>query len=195
VSGIGIPFPTSFRPISFWERAMTAIASTLHRCVRRAGLIGFTAILAGLLFLVAGCAVTNIPPGEALMGPLPPLAPGDARLVFYRPLDPYATQSMPTLYLNGVASGITQNGGVLYRDVLPGQYDLTVEPSLPWPYQFKTVVVRPGDVFYISIETRPYLACGRANNTQACYGDTFILTVVDPNTGAQDTQGLRLIRG
>lgn len=156
---------------------------------------GFKALLAGVLLLVAGCAVTSIPPGEAVMGPLPPLAPGNARLVFYRALDPYTTQSMPTLYLNGVASGVTQNGAVLYRDVPPGQYDLTVEPSLPWPNQFKTVVVRPGDVFYIAIDTRPYISCGLADNSQACYGDTFLLSVVDPVTGAQQIQGLHLIRG
>jgi hypothetical protein len=163
-----------------------------HSWGRRAGL---KALLAGVLLLVAGCAVTNVPPGEAVMGALPPLAPGHARLVFYRPLDPYATQSMPTLYLNGVASGVTQNGAVLYRDVPPGQYDLTLAPSLPWPNQFKTVVVRAGDVFYVAIDTRPYLACGRANSTQACSGDTFLLNVVDPVTGAQQIQGLHLING
>jgi hypothetical protein len=179
---------------------MTAIASTLQRArpwaghrARHTGF--FIAMLAGLLFLIAGCAATNVPPGEAVMGPLPPLAPGHARLVFYRALDPYATQSMPTLYLNGSASGITQNGAALYRDVPPGQYDLTLQPSLPWPNQFKTVVVRPGDVFYVAISTRPYLACGRANSTQACDGDTFLLNVVDPATGAQQIQGLRLIGG
>jgi hypothetical protein len=166
-------------------------ARIFNRFVR----IGRRALLGTLLLLVAGCAVTSIPPGEALQGPLPPLAPGSARLVFYRALDPYATQSMPTLYLNGTASGITQNGAVLYRDVPPDQYDITLAPSLPWPNQFKTVVVRAGDVFYVAIATRPYLACGRANSTQACYGDTFLVNVVDPAIGAQETQGLRLIRG
>lgn len=156
---------------------------------------GARALMAGLLLLVAGCAVTSIPPGEALQGSLPPLPAGEARLVFYRALDPYATQSMPTLYLNGKASGITQNGAVLYRDVTPGQYDITLAPSLPWPNQFKTVVVRAGEVFYVDISTRPYLSCAQGNNTQSCYGDTFLLNVIDPVTGAQETQGLRLIQG
>src|ERR1700761_3126890 len=150
---------------------MTEFASILGNLVQ----LGRRAVIGALLLLVAGCAVTDIPPGEALQGPLPPLPAGVARLVFYRALDPYATQSMPTLYLNGKPSGITQNGAVLYRDVPPGQYDITLAPSLPWPNQFKTVVVRAGEVFYVDISTRPHLSCAQGNNTQSCYGDTFLL--------------------
>ncbi|HVA11861.1 MAG TPA: DUF2846 domain-containing protein [Stellaceae bacterium] len=151
------------------------------------------ALLAGALLLLAGC-VSAVPPGEALTGRLPPPPPGTARLVFYRSLDYYGTQAMPAVYLNGAPAGITQNGAVLYRDVTPGRYDLSVSPTLPYPDQFKTVVVGAGDVDYVQIDTLPYLAC-REQNTQRCYGDTFILSVVDPAIGARSTYGLRLING
>jgi hypothetical protein len=83
---------------------------------------------------------------------------------------------------------------VIERDVPPGRYDITLAPTLPYPGQFKTVVVRAGDVFYVRIGTLPYLG-GRFGVTERSYGDTFILTVVDPRVGVQEIQGLRLIGG
>jgi hypothetical protein len=160
---------------------MTISESPLFRPVR--------ALFAGLVLLLAGCTPT--PPGPLLTGALPPPPPGTARLVFYRDLDYYATQSMPTVYLNGRPTGISQNGAVFYRDVTPGAYDISVAPSLPYPNQFKSVVVKPGDVFYAEIATLPQLG-GRFNITERSYGDTFIVTLRDPVTGAYETQGLRV---
>jgi hypothetical protein len=147
------------------------------------------ALAAGVTLLLAGCILP--PPGPTLSGPLPPAAPGTARLVFYRDLDPYTTQSMPTVYLNTDAAGISQNGAVFYRDVAPGTYTISVAPSLPYPNQFKTVVVKPGDVFYVEIAPLP-TGGGRFNINQRDYGDTFIVTVRDPVSGAGETQGLRV---
>lgn len=160
---------------------MIAIEARIFRSAR--------ALFAGLVLLLAGCVAT--PPGPLLSGPLPPAPPGTARLIFYRDLDYYATQSMPTVYLNNAPAGISQNGAVFYRDVAPGVYAISVAPSLPYPNQFKTVVVKPGDVFYAQIATLPELG-GRFNITQRSYGDTFIVTLRDPATGAYETQGLRL---
>jgi len=160
---------------------MIAIEAPLFRALR--------AFLAGMLLLLAGCVPA--PPGPALNGPLPPPAPGTARLIFYRNLDYYGTQAMPTVYLNSQPAGISQNGAVFYRDVAPGLYTVTVAPSLPYPDQFKSVVVKPGDVFYLQIATLPPTA-GRFNVNQRDYGDTFIVTVRDPAYGQFETQGLRL---
>jgi len=146
------------------------------------------ALVAGLVLLLAGCVA---PPGPLLFGPLPPAAPGTARIIFYRGLDYYATMSMPTVYLNNDPAGISQNGALFYRDVVPGTYAISVAPSLPYPNQFKTVVVKPGDVFYAQIATLPELG-GRFNITQRSYGDTFIVTLRDPAIGAYETQGLRV---
>jgi hypothetical protein len=159
---------------------MITIEARLFRATR--------ALFAGLALLLAGCVA---PPGPLLSGPLPPQPPGTARLVFYRGLDYYATQSMPTIYLNNQPTGISQNGAVFYRDVAPGVYAISISPSLPYPNQFKTVVVKPGDVFYAQIGTLPQLG-GRFGITERSYGDTFIVTLRDPATGVYETQGLRV---
>jgi hypothetical protein len=151
------------------------------------------AFLAGIVLLLAGCG-SPIPPDQRVNGPLPPPPPGMAQLVFYRDLDYYGTQAMPTVYLNDVPAGITQNGAVLYRNVAPGRYEITLAPTLPYPGQFKTLVVRAGDVYYVKIGTLPLLG-GRVAITERSYEDTFILTVVDPRLDAQEIQGLRLIGG
>jgi hypothetical protein len=147
------------------------------------------AFFAGFFLLLAGC--TPLPPGPLLSGPLPPQPPGTARLVVYRGLDYYATQAMPTVYLNDKPAGISENGAVFYRDVPPGVYSISVAPSLPYPNQFKTVVVKPGDIFYAQIGTLPQLG-GRFNVTERSYGDTFIVTLRDPASAAYETQGLRV---
>ncbi len=149
-------------------------------------------IALSFVLLLAACLA---PPQETtLSGPLPPQPPGTARLVFYRMLAPYDTTAMSTIYLNGTATGVSQVGAVLYRDVAPGRYDLSVFSPRTYPGQFKTVVMKPGDVFYIRIDTLPKLACSRVP-AEPCYVDTFIVTVVDPAIGPQQIQGLRLISG
>lgn len=147
------------------------------------------ACLAGIVLLLSGCVPP--PSGPVLSGPLPPPPPGTARIVIYRDLDYYATQSMPTVYLNNAATGISENGAVFYRDVPPGTYTITVAPSLPYPNQFKTIVVKPGDVFYAQIAPMP-LTGGRFNVNARDYGDTFIVTLRDPASAAYETQGLRV---
>ena len=159
---------------------MSMIEARLFRGVR--------AVLAGLVLLLAGCVT---PPGPLLSGPLPPAPPGTARIVFYRDLDYYATRSMPTVYLNNQPAGISENGALFYRDVPPGEYAISVAPSLPYPNQFKSVVLRPGDVFYAQIAPLP-LTGGRFNVNARDYGDTFIVTLRDPATAAYETQGLRV---
>jgi uncharacterized protein DUF2846 len=147
------------------------------------------AVIAGMALLLAGC--TLAPPGPLLSGPLPPQPPGTARIVIYRDLDYYATRSMPTVYLNNQPAGISENGGVFYRDVPPGAYAISVAPSLPYPNQFKTVVVKPGDVFYAQIAPLPTTG-GKFNVNERDYGDTFIVTLRDPAIAVYETQGLRV---
>ena len=155
------------------------IGAKLYRAAR--------GLFAGLVLLLAGCVQ---PPGPLLSGPLPP-PPGTARIVFYRGLDYYATQSMPTVYLNDLPTGISENGALFYRDLAPGVYNISVAPSLPYPNQFKTVVVKPGDVFYAQIAPLPTTG-GKFNVNERDYGDTFIVTLRDPAIAVYETQGLRV---
>jgi hypothetical protein len=147
-------------------------------------------VLLSLVFLLlASCA----PPGKPLIGPVAPPPPGMARLVVYRPLEYYGTQTMPRLYLNAAPAGVTQNGGVLVRDVLPGTYLVSVAPSEPYPGQFKTIAVRPGDMFFVNIQPLPSPCTRIILGSTRCSGDTFIVTVVDPQVGLPQVQGLRLL--
>src|SRR5256885_6420605 len=91
-----------------------------------------------LTLLLAAC-VPPPPAGPVLSGPLPPQPPGTARLVLYRALTYYDSTAMTTIYLNGAPVGVSQVGAVLYRDVVPGQYDISVFSPRPYPNQFKTV--------------------------------------------------------
>ena len=151
--------------------------------------------LAAVFLLVLVGACVPAPRGPVVSGALPPQPPETARLIFYRTLEFYDSQAMSAVYLNGVATGVSQNGAVLYRDVAPGRYDLAVFSPRPYPDQFKTVVVKAGDVFYIRIATLPKPPCGRFDPGEPCNTDTFVVTVVDPAIGLQEIQGLRLIAG
>lgn len=149
-------------------------------------------LISWLALALASCIAP--PERDAINGPFPPPPPGAARLIFYRPLTFYETTAMSTVYLNGTPTGVSQNGAVLYRDVAPGRYDLAVFSPRTYPNQFKTVVLGPGDIFYVRIDSLPKLACTRSP-AEPCFTDTFIVTVVDPFLGYQQVQGLRLISG
>jgi hypothetical protein len=163
------------------------IMASRQTAFRRAGRM----LAAGALLLLAGCG-TVLLPGSVDSGPLPPAAPGTARLIFYRSVDYEASQAMPELALNGAPTGRTEAGTMLYRDVAPGTYKITVAPTLPFPNQFPSVTVKPGDVVYIDIGT---LANMGDMAPERSYGDTFIVSVVDTETGAFGVYGLRRIHG
>jgi len=149
-------------------------------------------LVLSILVLLAAC---SSPPQElAVNGPLPPQPPGTARLIFYRTQEIYDTTAMSTVFLNGTATGVSQLGAVFYRDVAPARYDISVWSPRSYPNQFKTVMVKAGDVFYIRIDTLPKLPCSGAP-AEPCFADTFIVLVVDPAIGFQQIQGLRLIAG
>jgi hypothetical protein len=147
-----------------------------------------------LLVVVLLAACSPLPPEVIVTGPLPPQPPGTARLIFYRTQQFYDTTAMTPVLLNATQTGVSQVGAVLYRDVAPGRYDISVLSPRAYPDQFKTVVIKTGDVFYIRIDTLPKLPCNRAP-TETCSADTFIVVAVDPALGFQQIQGLRLIAG
>jgi hypothetical protein len=149
-------------------------------------------VFVSLVLLVGACL--SPPEGVPVTGPFPPPAPGMARLVFYRTLAYYDSLAQTPVYLNGQTVGVSQNGAVFYRDVVPGPYEITVFSPGAYPNQFKTVVPRAGEVFYVRIDTLPKPPCTRFPGA-ICYDDTFIVTLVDPMTGFQQVQGTRLISG
>jgi hypothetical protein len=148
-------------------------------------------LFASSCLLLAGCAAVMQTAGPH--DPLPPLAPGTARLIVYREANYTDSQSWTVLSLNNVPTATTQNDTVLYRDVAPGVYSISVSPTLPFPNQFKTVTLKPGDVTYVQIGTLAKLA--DMSPTERSDQDTFIVSIVDPATGAYQVYNLRQIQG
>lgn len=158
------------------------------------------AFVAATLLLLAGCSGDNplagtanvLFPGSVANGPLPPPAPGMARLIFFRNVDYQGSSASPVISLNGSPTGRTENGSMFYRDVAPGTYAVTALPSLPFANQFPTVNVKAGDLKYIQI--------GALTNMgdlapERAFEDTFIVSVVDPQWGAYEISSLRRIHG
>ena len=150
------------------------------------------ACLAMLLILaLARCAGES--PGFAA-DTLPPIPPGQARIFFYRWLEPYEALSMSTIYLNGIPVGVSQTGAVLYRDVAPGQYYISVDSQGTYPDQFKTVTIAAAQTVDVRIESISSFKspCGYLGN---CEVDTFVVTIVDPATASREMRALKLIPG
>jgi hypothetical protein len=144
-----------------------------------------------LLVLVAGCVAPQAN-FASVAGNLPPVPPGAARIFFYRWLEPYESNAATMAYLNGRPAGVTEVGAVLYRDVAPAQYTIVVQSDGIFANQFKSVLLRPGDVAYVRIESlRTWDSCSQ----QKICGETFVVQIVDPAIARAEMQDLRFIGG
>ncbi len=142
---------------------------------------------------LAGCIAQNptLPVFATAAPTLPPPAPGMARLFFYRLLEPSQPTLGTTVMLNEKPVGFSRNGTVLYRDVPAGGYFVSVA-SYPYPYQFKTVQVAAGQIWYFRIESLSSWSCvGKSS----CRGDTFVVAIVDPAQARAEIAPLGLISG
>ena len=81
----------------------------------------------------------------------PAIAPGMARIWIYRDLDLSGPMTTPYLRLNGAAIGVSRPGGLLYRDVPPGNYAVTVDSTGTDINQFVTVPVGPGQQVFVKV--------------------------------------------
>lgn len=152
-----------------------------------------------LLFVVAGCAPLG-PPFASVAATIPPVPQGMARVYFYRWLEPYETLTPTPAYLNGAPAGVTEPGAVLYRDVAPGRYLISVRSDEPYPNQFKTVTLKAGEIVYARIESlQTWSSCGGGgdlgdSNISGCR-DTFVVVIVDPAVAHAEIGDLRFVRG
>jgi len=156
------------------------------------------AFLALVLLAPGGCAPAG-PPFASAAATLTPLPQGEARIYFYRWLEPYETVAPSTVMLNGAPVGVSETGAVLYRDVAPGQYTISVFSRGIYPDQFKTVTLTAGESAYVRIESlRDWCndsGGGLDGGTSGgCY-DTFVVEIIDPAVALGEMRDLRLIRG
>jgi hypothetical protein len=83
------------------------------------------ATLGERLAVGAGCAepsATASVPASAI-----PALAGQARVWFYRPLEPYGSLNLARIDVNGSYIGAVENGNACYRDVPPGHYHIAPE--------------------------------------------------------------------
>jgi hypothetical protein len=150
---------------------------------------------ARLLFLLgltlAACA--QGPRFGEVAAALPAVPPGDARLFFYRWLEPYESLTWTAVYLNGAEVGVSRPGSVFYRDVPAGTYTIVVWSEGIYPNQFKTVVVGPGQSVYARIESLS--SWYRGGVRREWQGDTFAVDLIDPVDARREMQGLDYIQG
>jgi hypothetical protein len=94
---------------------------------------------------------------------IPALAPGTARVWFFRGWDSLSGQGFvygaaPTIYANGAPVGDIPTGTDFFRDFPPGTYNFTVEPiGLPTT-QAATVQLAAGTQSYLQVQWGSQLA-------------------------------------
>jgi hypothetical protein len=102
-----------------------------------------------LLLLLASCS--QLPSTSSVM--IPPVPAGGSRIWLYRNEGPYESHQTPYFRLNdGQPAGISEPNGVLYRDVPPGHYIVSVDSyGVPYPYQYANFDIRAGQEIFIKV--------------------------------------------
>jgi len=144
------------------------------------------------LALLAACTGGGVPAGPTFAqfaAQVPPMPPDRARIFFYRDYEPYESLGRPYVTLNGHVAGISEPGGVFYRDVAPGRYIISVRSPTFYPGQDKSVEMGAGQTAYAKVESlRSY------NSGDEFYDpDTFAVVVVNPTEGQRDIAAKRYI--
>lgn len=152
------------------------------------------AIGIAVLMILSACVGGGGPGGPTLAevaAQIPPVPPDRARFYFYRDYEPYESLGRPYVTLNGDIAGISEPGGVFYRDMPAGTYLVAVRSSTFYPDKDKTVTAAPGQTIYVKVESlKSY------NSGDNFYDpDTFAVVIVDPPDGRRDTAAKRYFPG
>ena len=152
-------------------------------------------LLAIPLFAAAASCAPPVPGGTPVAA-LPPLTPGTGRIVIYRPVEYYGPSDVLTVALKGGAIGTVWRGELIFRDVPPGPYMVSFSPTGPYYDQFKTMLVEPGNVFYVKLQALPQNPCDNPFlGGVPCRDNTYTSTIVDPAMAQSEMRGLRMKQG
>jgi hypothetical protein len=161
---------------------MSSIPSMLSRRLRRT-------CAALLLLAMAACAQL---PSTASVA-IPPIPPGEARVWFYRQVDPYDSLNTPYIRMNEGIVAISEPGGASYRDVPAGQYHITVDSYGKDFNQDKDVSLVAGQELYVKIVSLREWAAGGAGGGGDMGGgggsytkDTFYVWLIPPEVARAD---------
>src|ERR1700730_3643008 len=119
-----------------------------------------------------------------------PVASGLARIYFYREWEPYESLSRPRIYLNDAPAEISEPGGISFRDLSPGEYHISVDSQGVYPHQFKTLVLRSGDIRYVKIESLRNWYRG-----PFWYRDTFVVELIPERQAQNEIGDMRYMPG
>ena len=131
----------------------------------------------GLLLIVAGCA--NAGGSAQIAAAAPPVSAGQARIWFYRPLEPYESLNLAQINMNDGYVGAVANGSAFYRDVAPGVYHIAPES---WAHDFNqdtNVALVPGQQVYVKIVSLGSWAVG-VSGSRIIQRDTFYAWLIPP---------------
>jgi hypothetical protein len=112
-------------------------------------------LLVACILVFAGCAPQATV--TASQAEIPAIAPGSARVWFFRGWDApsgqgYVYAATPSVFANGALVGDLPVGSSFFRDFSPGTYTFTVEPyGLPTP-QATTVQLAAGTQSYLQAQ-------------------------------------------
>ena len=139
-----------------------------------------------LIPLLAATACVQLPPPTDSVT-IPPIPAGEARVWFYRPIDAYDSMATPYIRMNEAIVGVSQIGGASYRDVVPGQYLVTVDSYLTAPEQTRNVYLFPGQQAYFKVLClRNWIAGGGGRNDSGYQRDTFYVWQIPPEIAQGD---------
>jgi len=116
---------------------------------------------------------------------LPPLGAGEARVVVFRPLEPYQSLRPVRFFVDGQLLVRAENGTFLYRDLPPGQHVFAVRAEVPYAGQTQTLSLAPHQIVYLTI------ASGQNPGNIFNEGSIHDLRIVDPALGQAEIASLR----
>ena len=141
------------------------------------------------LLSVAACVGQPVDPQFSTVT-IAPVPPEMARIYFYREWEPYESMSRPRIYLNGEQAAVSIPGGVSYRDVPAGRYEITVDSPGIYSGQFKTVNLQPGQNLYVKIESLRNWYRGYAWEM-----DTFYVALIPGSQARAEIGSKRYVQG
>ncbi len=132
------------------------------------------AMVCSLLAAATGCAR---PPATSAAA-IPPIAPGQARVWFYREFIPSESLNMTAVSMNNATVGYSRLGGAFYRDVPPGQYHIAVASWGTDVNQSANVDLAAGQEAFVRIESlRSWSSMGERVSAER---DTFYARLIPP---------------
>jgi hypothetical protein len=158
--------------------------------------------LGGAVLLLALTSIGFAPQGLALAevaNPpgLAPVSPGMARIWIYRDYEPYQSLARPYVRLNGAIAGISEPGGVFYRDVAPGSYMATVDSAGTDVQQFVSLAVAAGQQVYVKVLASGSWDSGSSGERggSGWARDTFYTWQIQPQAAAAEIARMPLYNG